>query len=552
MTTDSLLIHHARVFTADPARPSAQAVGIQGNRIAFVGSDEEAQHWRTAATHVIDAGQATLTPGLVDSHYHLFLGSTELSHAQLWDAHSLDHMREIIRAYAAAHPDEECVSAVQFRYEILRPGERLTRHHLDDMLPDRPLLVMGYDHHTAWANTRALEIAGALHGAPTGPNSEILMGSDGLASGELVEPAAYAVVLRHFDAWGRTVKGLVGRTAGEPRLNAARDSRSLREGLRLAASYGITSVHNMDGDLEQAEFYARMEAAGELTLRVNVPYSIFPTTTVGDLAEAVVMAQRFSGDKVSSGRVKLFMDGVMESWTAYLLEDYADRPGWRGDTLYSAEHFNWLARECDARGLQITVHAIADAAIRRTLDGYELAQKANGVRDSRHRIEHIECVHPDDLVRFARLGVIASMQPYHSPITFPETHELFPTRVGPQRWPCCFPWQNVRGAGARLAFGSDWPVVTADPMAGMHAALNRRAWGPGVPDQRQSLADTLLSYTCEGAYAEFREAQRGQVKPGMLADLALFSHDLFALPPEDIAQARPVLTVFDGRIVFQA
>lgn len=552
MTPDTLLIHHARVFTADPARPTAQAVGIQSNRIAFVGSDEEAEQWRTAATRIIDAGQATVTPGLVDSHYHLFLGSTELGHAQLWDAQSLDQISAIIRAYATAHPDEECVSAVQFRYEILPPGARLTRLDLDAIVPDRPLLIMGYDHHTAWANTRALEIAGALHGAPTGPNSEILMGSDGLATGELVEPAAYAVVLRHFDAWGRTVKGLVGRTAGEPKLNAARDGKALRDGLKLAARYGITSVHNMDGDMEQADFYAGMETSGDLTLRVNVPFSIFPTTTVEDLSEAVEMAQRFTGEKVTSGRVKLFMDGVMESWTAFLLEEYADRPGWLGDTLYSAEHFNWLARECDARALQITVHAIGDGAIRRTLDGYEFAQQANGVRDSRHRIEHIECVHPDDLVRFARLGVIAAMQPYHSPITFPQTHELFPTRVGCERWPRSFAWQNVRGAGARLAFGSDWPVVTPDPMIGMHAALNRRAWAPGIPDQRQSLADTLLSYTREGAYAEFKETQRGQVKPGMLADLVLFSHDLFALPPENITQAYPVLTLFDGRIVFQA
>ncbi|MBK8022224.1 MAG: amidohydrolase [Chloroflexi bacterium] len=552
MTTDTLLIHHARVFTADPARPTAQAVGIQGNRIAFVGSNEEAEHWRSADTRTIDAAEAALMPGIVDSHFHLFLGSTELGHAQLWDAQSLDQIGDLVRAYAAAHPDEECISAVQFRYELLPPGERLTRHHLDAMLSDRPLLIMGYDHHTAWANTRALEIAGALHGAQTGPNSEILMADDGLATGELVEPAAYAVVLRHFDAWGRTVKGLIGKTVGEPKLNATRERKWLREGLKLAARYGITSVHNMDGDLEQAEFYASMEAEGELTLRVNIPYSIFPTTTVEDLDEAVEMARRFAGEKVTSGRVKLFMDGVMESWTAFLLEEYADRPGWVGDTLYSAEHFNWLARECDARELQITVHAIGDGAVRRTLDGYELAQQANGVRDSRHRVEHIECVHPDDLPRFARLGVIASMQPYHSPITYPETHEPFPSRVGPARWARSFAWQNVRGAGAHLAFGSDWPVVTPDPMIGMHAALNRRAWGPGLFDQRQSLADTLISYTREGAYAEFQENLRGQVKPGMLADLVLFSHDLFALPPEQITQACPVLTLCDGRITYQA
>ncbi|MBK8028017.1 MAG: amidohydrolase [Chloroflexi bacterium] len=552
MASDTLLIRNARIFTADPTRPWAEAVGLHGNRIAFIGSNAEAEHWRTATTRVIDGGQASLTPGIVDSHYHLFFGSMELGHVQLWDAQSLADVSELVRAYAAAHPDEESVNCVQFRYEILPPGERLTRQHLDAMLPDRPLLIMGYDHHTAWGNTRALEIAGVLHGAVTGPNSEILMGDDGLATGELVEPAAYAVVLRHFEAWGRTVKGLINGTAGAVKLNAVRERRWLLEGLKLSASLGITSVHNMDGDLEQGLFYAAMEDSGDLSVRVNIPYSIFPTTTVEDLQEAVEMTRRFQSEKLRSGRVKLFMDGVMESWTALMLDDYADRPGWAGDALYSADHFNWLAQECDARGLQITVHAIGDAAVRRTLDGYELAAQTNGIRDSRHRIEHIECVHPDDLPRFARLGVVASMQPYHSPITYPQTHELFPSRVGAARWDRSFAWQNVRGAGAHLAFGSDWPVVTPDPMIGMHAALNRRTWGPGAFDHRQSLADTLISYTREGAYAEFQEHARGQVKVGMLADLVLFSADLFATPPEEITKVRPMLTICDGQITYEA
>jgi len=552
LSSDPILIHNARVFTADPARPTAEAVGLQGNRIRFVGSNAEGEQWRTATTQVIDAGQASLTPGIVDSHYHLFIASMELALVQLWDAQSLEQVSALVRAYAAAHPDEESVSCVQFRYEILPPGERLTRQQLDAMLPDRPLLIMGYDHHTAWANTRALEIAGTLHGAPTGPNSEILLDSSGIATGELVEPAAYAVVLRHFEAWGRTVKGLINETAGTPKLNPTRERKWLHEGLKLSASYGITSVHNMDGDAEQAAFYATLEAADELTVRMSIPYSLFPSTTVDDLAEAVEMARRYQSAKLRSGRVKLFMDGVMESWTALMLDEYADRPGWLGAALYSAEHFNWLARECDARGLQITVHAIGDGAVRRTLDGYELAQTANGVRDSRHRIEHIECVHPDDLTRFARLGVVASMQPYHSPITYPRTHELFPARVGAARWNRSFAWQNVRGAGAHLAFGSDWPVVTPDPMIGMAAALNRQPWGPDAYDHRQSLADTIISYTREGAYAEFQEHERGQIKVGMLADLVLFSADLFATPPEDIAKVRPVLTICDGRVTYEA
>lgn len=543
-----LLFTNAHVFTADPLQPTAEAVAVIGERIAFVGSASEAKAWHGPSTRVIDSQGCTLMPGIIDSHYHLFLGSTELGHIQLWDVQSLEEMKQVIRAYADTHPEQDSISAAQLRYESMPPGYRLTRHDLDDILPDRPLTIIAYDHHNAFANTRALEVAGALHGAPTGPNSAIVMGNDGLATGELVEPAAYCVVLRHFDAWARTVKGLMGETAGKPRYNPERERYWLREGLRLTASYGITSVHNMDGDSEQAAFYAALERDGELSVRVNIPYSIFPVTELSQLSEAVDMAQTYTGSRLRSGRVKLFMDGVMESWTALLLDDYADRPGWKGDALYSAEHFNRIAVECDRLGLQITVHAIGDAAVRRTIEGCELARTTNGPRDSRHRIEHIELIHADDLARLARLGIVASMQPYHSPITFPETHEVFPERVGQSRWDRSFPWQNVRGAGVPVAFGSDWPVVTPNPYIGMQAALTRRPWGPGHLNHRQTLTDTLLSYTRDGAYIEFQEGVKGQLRVGMLADLALLSADLFTTSEDEIARVHAVMTVCGGSI----
>jgi predicted amidohydrolase YtcJ len=551
MRPDALLITHARVFTADVANPRAEAVLVRGNRIVYVGSDEEARRLADSHTRVIDAQQATLMPGIIDSHYHLFMGSTELGHIQLWDVHSMAELAAVIRQYAQEHPEAESLSCVQLRYEIMPPDEPLTRHHLDAIVRDRPLTIMGYDHHNAWANTRALELSGTLRGAVTGPNSSIVMGEDGTATGWLVEPAAYCMVLRHFEEWARTVKALMGNNAGEPRIHPERERHWLREGLKLTARQGITSVHNMDGDLEQAEFYAAMDAAGELTARVSIPYSVFPSTKLEDLEQAVQMAERFRGEKVHAGRVKIFMDGVLEAWTALMLDDYADRPGWKGDALYRAEHFNWLAEACDRMNLQITVHAIGDAAVRRTLDGYERAQRINGCRDSRHRIEHIEVIHPDDLPRFARLGVLASVQPLHSPIAFPETYEVSPVRIGRERWHRSYAWQNLRGAGARVAFGSDWPVVTQDVMAGIHAALNRRSWGDGYPDHRQSLSDTLLSYTREGAYFEFQEHVKGQLRAGMLADMVLMSGDLFSAPEQDIQQIRPVLTVCDVQITFE-
>ncbi|MDX2163643.1 MAG: amidohydrolase [bacterium] len=550
----NILITHARVFTAEPHRPplnAPTAVGIAGDRIAFVGSAADGAAWATPGTRIIDAGGGTLTPGLIDSHFHLFFGAMEMGMVQLGGARSFDEIAQRLRRYAAEHPEDAAVHGTGLRYEIL-PKARIDRHDLDAILADRPLLIMAYDHHNVWANTRALEQTGTINGAATGPNSAIVMGDDGCATGELVEPAAYCLVLLHFDAWARTVKGLVGTTVGVPQFNPARERHWLREGVKLAARCGLTSIHNMDGDAEQAAFYAQMAAAGELGLRVNIPYSIFPSTPFDALAEADAMARLHTGSFVRAGRVKIFLDGVIEARTALLLDDYADQPGWKGDALYTPEHFTALVRECDRRGLQVTVHAIGDGAVRRTLDAVELAQTMNGPRDSRHRIEHIELIHPDDLPRLAALGVIASMQPLHSPLDYPVVPEVFPGRVGADRWWRSYAWQNVRGAGAHMAFGSDYPIVSQDPLTGMYAALCRKPWGEGHPNHRQSLADTLRAYTSGGAYAEFQEHVKGQIKVGMLADLTLFPVDLFAMPPERLREAAPVLTLLGGQPTWDA
>ncbi len=544
-----LLIVNANVFTANPARPNAQAVAVAGNRIAFVGNAEDAGHWRGPATRVMDGGGCTLMPGFIDSHFHLLHGSTELADTlrELADVSDLDGLAQTIQGCAANHPNDPILLGAGLRYKIggIAPL-RVTRHVLDTILPDRPLIVLAYDHHTAWANTQALKLGNLLKdGNVVGPNSEIVVGDDGLATGELREPGAY-----------RPITDII------PPPDDARKRALLHQGLALAASFGVTSVHNMDGDAEQIALYAALEDAGELTLRVYCPYSITPETEPEDLAEAVMMKQehqsgssaRFASGQamVRGGCVKFFMDGVIESYTALMLDEYTDAqaPGNFGGALYSAGHFTRMATECDRLGLQIFVHAIGDGAVRRTLDGFESVAQTNGKRDSRHRVEHIELIHPDDLPRFARLGVIASMQPLHCPSSV-DGNDVWPSRAGHARWHRSFAWQSLREAGATLAFGSDWPVVSQNPMLGVHAALNRQPWAEGLPHHRQTLADILVAYTRDAAYAEFQEHQKGQLRPGFLADLVLLSEDIFAMPPEDAARVHPLLTVCDGRIVYE-
>lgn len=269
------------------------------------------------------------------------------------------------------------------------------------------------------------------------------------------------------------------------------------------------------------------------------------------LEKASSMAARYGSDMLCSGFVKLFMDGVIDSGTAVMVDDYADRRGWKGEPLFEPARFAEIAVEADRRGLQIAVHAIGDGAVRIVLDGYEAALKANGRRQSRHRVEHVEVIHPNDIARFAELGVIASVQPPHPPGCHGLPLEPYLSRIGEQRWPHAFAWKALRDAGARLVFGTDWPVSDIDPFWSIQSALMRGRWTDGMPDNRQSLEQSIRSYTADGAYAGFMEGKTGMLKEGMLADICVLPVDLEATDPSQFKGITPRLTVCDGRVVFE-
>jgi predicted amidohydrolase YtcJ len=527
-----ILITNARVFTAHPAQPYAEAVAIRGNRITFVGSKAESNVWLGPDTQCIDGQMCTLMPGFNDSHFHLLLGSLKLDDIQLDEVSSMTDLTLVIDQYASGHPNREWLVGQGLRYAPLS-NHTLTRHQLDLIVSNRPLIIISYDGHTAWANTEALRRANVLTGLPpVGPNSEIKRENDGTASGELVEPGAFNLVLRCVPVPGTAEKKAL-----------------LRKGLANLASLGVTSVQNMDGNSEQMALYTSLEKDGDLTSRAIIPLHVEPDTPVEALAEAVEM-QRTSTAMVHGGAVKFFMDGVIETYTGLLIDDYVGRPGDKGGALFSADHFEYMAVEADRRHLQIFVHAVGDGAVRRTLDGFEAAQRTNGRRDSRHRIEHIELIHPDDLPRFSQLGVIASMQPAHAMLTGDDPDPWL-KRISTEHWNYSFAWQTIRSAGIRLAFGSDWPVASPNPILGLHHTLNRKPWTTGQTNQQQSLVDSLRSYTHDAAFAEFQELQKGQLVPGFLADLVLLSEDISAVPPEEILRVHPVVTITDGRVVFE-
>lgn len=523
MTSADIVIKNAHIFTSDEANPRAQAVAIQGNRIVYVGQDAGAEQFCGEHTRVIDGGGRTLTAGFIDSHVHLLSGATWMGYAELREVRSKESLQTVLRAYAENNPTAAWIIGWRSHYDIIS-----TRQELDEIIADRPVYVRAADAHTAWANTKALELAGIL---TAGANEHILRDAQGIATGELRESGMRAVLdilPPPTDAYLRT---------------------QLKKAVHGFNMTGITSVHNMNGNMQDLMTYAALEDTGELNLRVYVPFVVRPETTEAELQEAAAMAT-VQGGYVRGGAAKFFMDGVWESYTAYNVEPYADDPTVKVEPIFSLEQFTRLATACDQMGLQIAVHCCGDAAVRQTLDGYEAVQKANGRRDSRHRIEHVEVCQPEDMSRFGKLGVIASVQLSHAPLSLEESG-VAQFRLGAKRWRYWQPWRDLKNAGAQLAFGSDWTVVPYDPLTHIHVALNRQKLSPESTDQRLTLEECLLGYTRDAAYVEFMEHEKGQVKEGYLADLVLFSHDLFQVKSDDIVSAKPVLTIFDGRIVFE-
>ncbi|MCO6187726.1 amidohydrolase [Rhizobium sp. L1K21] len=549
-----IIIVNGKVLTMDAANPRAEAVALRANMIAAVGTDDEIRKLAGAKTRIVDAGGATVLPGINEAHMHIFPGSVSLTQLNLHHVHGLENLKTAILDYAAANPDEPLLMGFSAGYTILGGGENVTRHHLDAILPDRPFMMFAPDHHTAWANTAALKAAGIFEGRDVGVGNEIVMGDDGFANGELREGNAFGPVARLASTGGREELGML--TGRDPenvtQEQYALDRAILKRGLEYCATEGITSIQNFDGNHYQLKIMHDLEQAGELPVRIRIPFHMKNFMELDELETAAAWKKTYASDMVRGDFVKVFMDGVLDSGTAFMLGGYGDQPGYTCEPLFTAEAFDAIATKADALGLQIAVHAIGDAAVRQTLDGYEAAIKANGQRDSRHRVEHIEVIDPADIPRFKTLGVVASMQPVHYPggSCFPIGETT--SRIGEDRWPYAYAWRTLKDAGARMVFASDWPVSPINPFECMQDALTRKPWREGLPDERMTLHEAIYAYTAEGAWVEFMEDRKGLVKEGYLADLVVLSGDIEEAAPNKVASLKPVMTICDGRVTYEA
>jgi predicted amidohydrolase YtcJ len=531
-----VILENAAVYTLDSSRPWAEAVGIAGGKIVFAGRNSEAEEYRTEATKIIDLAGKMVLPGFQDSHVHLISGGMELALCDLNDLQTKEKILARIRAYAEENPRKDWITGGGWALPVF-PDANPAKEDLDALVSDRPAYLSAADGHSAWVNSRALELAGITEKTPDPEDGHIeRKPGTNEPSGALREAAM----------------GIVSRLIPEP--TAEEYLKGLRAGLALANRFGITSIIEASADDRILDAYAEFDRRGDLSVRVLASIHVDPEKGPAQVDELAKKRERYHGRILKATAAKIFIDGVIESHTAALLEPYRDRPNDGGKPILEAEEFNRLAAALDKAGFQIHVHAIGDRAIRMTLDAMEEAGKANGPRDARHHICHLELIDPADVPRFGGLGVVANFQALW---VYPDTYitQLTEPILGPERSARLYPIGSVVRSGGIYAGGSDWSVSSLNPLSAIQVAVTRRdpeeppgpAW---LPQELIDLPTAVAAYTANGAFLSFDEKTRGSIEPGKAADLVVLDRNIFEIPPGEIHAVKVVLTILEGKVVY--
>jgi predicted amidohydrolase YtcJ len=524
------------VYTMDASRSWSEAVAIRAGRIVFVGSNAQLQAYIGRSTRVIDLKGRLILPAFQDAHIHPISSGIEANACDLSGLTTAEEYLAAIKKYAIAHPEEAWITGGGWLMSAFGPGGMPRRQLIDAVVPDRPVYLASADGHTAWVNTRALDLAHITRDTPDPADGRIDRDpKTGAAIGSLQE-GADALVLAHV-----------------PPATDARRLEGLRYAVKLLNGYGITAIQDAAVEEPDLKTYKVLEARGELSLRVVAALWWEHRKGLEQIDVMKRLRDQYTAGLIDARTVKIMQDGVMENYTAVLLEPYLKPGKVYGIPMVDPQQLKKIVVRLDAEGFQVHFHAIGDGAVREALDAIEAARHQNGNLGHRHHIAHLELIDPQDIPRFRELGVIANFQPlwafadeYITKLTIPF--------LGPQRSSRLYPIGSVYRSGAVVAFGSDWSVSSPNPLEEIQVAVTRmgpagETTTPFLPAERVNLPEALAAFTINAAYTNRLEKTTGSIEVGKFADLVVLDHNLFAIPVGDISKSRVLVTIFQGRTV---
>jgi predicted amidohydrolase YtcJ len=545
-----LIFVNGDVYTVDAARSWARAVAVRDGAIVAVGTDDDVADLRGDGTEVVDLDGRMLLPGFQDAHVHPVGGGLDMLQCDLNGEASKDAYAKAIASYAKDHPDEEWILGGGWAQDVFPRGTP-TKEELDAIVADRPAFLVNRDGHGAWVNSKALEIAGITAQTPDPADGRIERNADGSPQGTLHE-GAQTMMSEHI-----------------PDVSDDLVYQALLEGQRYLHSFGITgwqdAIVTPSSHYRNYDAYLAAADRGDLTGRVVGALWWERSKGLEQIDDLVALREGGQRGRFAATSVKIMQDGICENFTGATLEPYLDEHGHptdnRGLSMVEPELLRQAVTKLDALGFQVHFHALADRAVRESLDAVEAARVANGFNDHRHHLAHIQIVHPDDLPRFRELGALANAQPLWAAHEA-QMDDLTIPFLGEPRWTWQYPFGSLVRHGATLVMGSDWSVSSPNPMEEMHVAVNRRMprsypfrvdnHDVFLPDERIDLPTAMAAFTMGSAYANHREHDTGSIEVGKRADLAVFDRNVFAQPVDEIAETRCLATYVDGQRVYAA
>ncbi len=541
MKSDTLadtIIINGKIYTVNPSEPWIQAVAIRDGKIIAAGSDRLIFSYRGKSTQIIDAKGHMVLPGFVDAHVHIMAGAANLEQVSLNDAKTIDDFQRLIKEYADNNPDKKWIQGMGWYYSIFGKDSMPDKRYIDEIISDRPVYLAAYDGHSSLANSKALELAGITGNTPDPPSGIIVRDpKTGEPTGLLKEAA------------GQLVSGLMIKPTHDEEI------KRLTKAIHYASSLGFTRLISAGADAERIELFDEIRNRGDLAIRLYMARFVNAPVTEDAIKILEENRKKYNDDWIDLNTVKFLLDGVIEAHTAAMLEPYEGDQADSGLLYFEPDKYKESVIKLDKLGYTISTHTIGDRAIRLALDAYEAANMANNRTDVRNRIEHIECPDRTDIPRIGKLGVIASMQPLH---TTPNDNifNVWVKSVETERAGHAWPWRDILSGGAKICFGSDWPVVTLNPWPAVQMLLTRTTTegtpeGGWLPEQRLTLEEAIFGYTLGGAIASRRDDKEGSIEAGKLADIIIISQNLFEISPDQIGKTKVMLTMVGGKIVYQ-